>query len=119
MVIIAESGATKTAWKSIDDMGNVRSVKTGGMSPTCLDHDHIQSLIREAIPLLNPLGTRVDTVHFYGAGLVSDEVAAPIRAALDIWCPFAEMTCSLRRWYRCGRDHGHGFEQLPVLRRRA
>lgn len=91
MIIIAESGATKTAWKSIDDMGHVRSVKTGGMSPTCLDHDHIQSLVREAIPLLNPLGTRVNTVHFYGAGLVSDEVAAPIRTALDMWCPFAEM----------------------------
>ena len=91
MIIIAESGATKTAWKSVDDHGHVRSVKTGGMSPTCLDPEHIQSVVREAIPLLNPVGSHVDAVYFYGAGLVSEEVAAPIRYALEMWCPFAQM----------------------------
>lgn len=91
MIIIAESGATKTAWRSVDEDGTVRSVETGGMSPTCLDAEHVQSLVRQAVPELNPQGKNVETVYFYGAGLVSEAAAAPIREALGVWCPFARM----------------------------
>lgn len=91
MKIIVESGATKTAWRAVCVDGTVRQVQTAGLSPTCLDPEHISSLIREAVPALNPKGEQVEKVFFYGAGLVSEESAAPVRECLEMWCPFAEI----------------------------
>lgn len=91
MKIIVESGATKTAWRSVGDDGVVTSVQTEGLSPICLDSENISAIVRKAVPELNPEGKRVDEIFFYGAGLVSEESSAPMRSCLEIWCPFAEI----------------------------
>lgn len=91
MKLIVESGATKTAWRAVCEDGSVRQVQTAGLSPTCLDPEHVSSLVREAVPALNPKGERVGQIFFYGAGLVSEESAAPVRECLEMWCPFAEV----------------------------
>ena len=91
MRIIVESGATKTSWRALCDDGSVRSAQTAGLSPTCLDDDHIRGIMREAMPVLNPEGKTVSQIFFYGAGLVSPEAAAPVMSALEMWCPFAQV----------------------------
>ena len=91
MTIIVESGATKTSWRALCDDGSVRSAQTAGLSPTCLDDDHIRGIMREAMPVLNPEGKTVSQIFFYGAGLVSPEAAAPVQSALEMWCPFAQV----------------------------
>lgn len=89
MKIIVESGATKTAWRAVSADGNVSEVLTEGLSPTCLDAEYISDIVRKAVPALNPEGKRVEQIIFYGAGLVSEESSAPVRACLEMWCPFA------------------------------
>lgn len=89
MFIIAESGATKTAWRAVREDGSISAVDTEGLNPTCLDAEHIGLIIRKAIPILNPDGRHIDEVFFYGAGLVNSEAAAPLAQALEIWCPMA------------------------------
>ena len=91
MKIIVESGATKTAWRAVGDDGTITSVQTEGLSPTCLDPEHMSDIVRKAVPTLNPEGKTVDEIYFYGAGLVSEESIAPVRASLEIWCPFAKV----------------------------
>lgn len=91
MIIVADSGATKTAWRSVDEDGCVRAAQTSGMNPSCLDDEGCRAIVREAVPVLNPSGESVEAVFFYGAGLVSQEAAAPIAAALEMWCPFARL----------------------------
>lgn len=91
MIIVADSGATKTAWRAISADGNVRPVQTGGMSPTCLEAEHFISVVRDAIPALNPEGAHVEDIYFYGAGLVGEDTTAPVRSALEMWCPFARI----------------------------
>lgn len=91
MKLIVESGATKTSWRAICDDGSVRCVQTEGLSPTCLDLEHTQSIVRKAVPQLNPEGKHVDEVFFYGAGLVSPESTAPLAMALEMWCPMAQV----------------------------
>ncbi len=91
MKIIVESGATKTAWTSVSVDGKVSEVLTEGLSPTCLDAEYISDIVRKAVPALNPEGKRVEQIVFYGAGLVSEESAAPVRACLEMWCPFASV----------------------------
>ena len=91
MFIVVESGATKTAWRAVCDDGSVRAVQTAGLSPTCLDLEHTQEIVRKAIPELNPEGKHVDEIFFYGAGLVSPQSCAPIEEALQMWCPLANV----------------------------
>ena len=91
MFIVIESGATKTAWRAIGDDGSVRAVETAGLSPTCLDVEHTQDIIRQAIPQLNPEGRLIDQIFFYGAGLVSPESCTPIEGMLQMWCPMASV----------------------------
>lgn len=91
MIIVVDSGATKTAWRSVDADGCVRQAQTAGMNPSCLDEEGCRVLVREAVPALNPKGEGVDAVYFYGAGLVSEDAATPVRAALEMWCPFAQV----------------------------
>ena len=44
MKLIIESGATKTSWRAICDDGSVYGVQTEGLSPTCLDVEHMQGV---------------------------------------------------------------------------
>lgn len=91
MKLIVESGATKTSWRAICDDGSVRCVQTEGLSPTCLNLEHTQDIVRKAVPELNPEGRHIDEIFFYGAGLVSPESSAPLAMALEMWCPMAQV----------------------------
>ena len=91
MKIIVESGATKTAWRSVADDGAVIQVLTEGLSPTCLDSEYIGDIVRKAVPALNPEGKTVEEVVFYGAGLVSEDSCVPVRDCLEMWCPLAKV----------------------------
>ena len=48
MFIVVESGATKTAWRAVGNDGSVRAAETAGLSPTCLDLEHTQEIVRKA-----------------------------------------------------------------------
>lgn len=91
MIIIAESGATKTDWRSLHKDGSVTSVQTEGLNPMVMSHEEMNRVVGTAIPVVNPSGIRVGQVFFYGAGLVSPESIASVTSILEMWCPFAEM----------------------------
>ena len=91
MFITVESGATKTAWRAVYEDGSVLSAQTAGLSPTCLDPEHSQEIVRKAIPAINPKGRSVEEIYFYGAGLVSRESCAALEEALQMWCPMASV----------------------------
>ena len=91
MKIIAESGATKTDWRLITDDGQVIEASSAGLNPSVLDAEQIREIIAPVMPVLNPDGKAVHEIYFYGAGLVSAAVAAPLADVLSMWYPFAEM----------------------------
>ena len=72
MIIVAESGATKTDWRSVSEDGSVISVQTAGLNPMTMSYEALRQVVASAVPVLNPEGGRVDNIYFYGAGLVSD-----------------------------------------------
>ncbi len=92
MKIIVESGATKTAWRSVDKDGAVIKAQSAGLNPSCIDHEELRDVARSIIPALNPEGKSVEDIFFYGAGLVSKETFAPIRVCLEMWCPMASIS---------------------------
>lgn len=77
MIIIAESGATKTDWRSISDEGKSFSMKTPGMNVATAESSFIENVLKEAVTGLNPSGETVREIHFYAAGLISDGKQVP------------------------------------------
>ncbi len=70
MIIIVESGATKTDWCSVSESGKVSNVKTGGMNFAVMPAEAISEIVAEATANLNLGNETVTQVHFYAAGLI-------------------------------------------------
>lgn len=97
MIIIVESGATKTDWCAVAADGSVIPVRTAGMNIATMPIEAIKAIINEAAPQLNPNGEKVTGLHYYAAGLIIPEgekippVAKNLDASLKEYFPDAEM----------------------------
>jgi N-acetylglucosamine kinase-like BadF-type ATPase len=81
MLLIADSGSTKTDWRGVDEDGNqIISVITEGLNPFFLSKEKIASTIREKIL---PMVSNVEKVFFYGAGCGPPVKANLVKEALD------------------------------------
>ena len=82
MLLIADSGSTKTDWRLVDDEGTaVAKVKTEGLNPYFLTTRQIAEIIEERVL---PHVSNVDKVFFYGAGCGAEKKAAQIKDALAV-----------------------------------
>jgi glucosamine kinase len=81
MLLIADSGSTKTDWRLVDEDGkSVASVITEGLNPYFLSKEKIAATIQEKV--LPSLKT-VEKVFFYGAGCGLPVKANVVKDALD------------------------------------
>ena len=75
MIVIAESGATKTDWRFIsENSSEVSELKTEGMNISCFDYDAIHSSLKEAKSWINklPFNEEVKSIYFFAAGLINN-----------------------------------------------
>ena len=76
MILIVESGATKTDWCLADAGRKPVSVKTAGMNLSTMPFDAVKTVVQEAVEAFRRAGAvsgKVDEVHFYAAGLLVKE----------------------------------------------
>lgn len=73
MIVIADSGSTKTDWCLGNTKTNSRTVRTGGINPFHQSVDEIKEVI--ASTLTPQLGdtTEFTTIYFYGAGCIPEK----------------------------------------------
>ncbi len=72
MLLIADSGSTKVDWRTINSDGSVKEVTTAGINPYFQTEE---SIVNELQQKLFPyVGTSVDEIHFYGAGVSPEKV---------------------------------------------
>ncbi len=82
MILIADSGSTKTNWCSISSEGKKEFYTTDGINPYFRTReDIVKELKFKLVPKLN--GT-VKKIWFYGAGIINTEVGKPVLEALSI-----------------------------------
>ena len=76
MILVVEAGATSTRWRAIGADGRVAKAHTGGVNVATIARAVVEERIAKAVAELNPAGERLERVHFYAAGMLSDEVAS-------------------------------------------
>jgi glucosamine kinase len=82
MLLIADSGSTKTDWRLVDEDGKtVAKTKTEGLNPFFLSTPKIVSIIKERVL---PAVKEVEKVFFYGAGCGLPSKADQVKEALSV-----------------------------------
>lgn len=89
MILIADSGSTKTSWCLSDNNGCTRSFLTDGLNPFFRSTEDIANEVR--IKLLPKTGADIDRIHFYGAGVINSEKGDIVKNALHSLYPKAEI----------------------------
>ncbi len=89
MILIADSGSTKCAWKLISHTGEMQSLLTSGINPFFRTSE---SIYEELLSGLFPFTTEpVEKIFFYGTGIINEEKAGVIRSALRQFYPSANI----------------------------
>ena len=90
MILIADCGSTKTDWCLLDCGEIKKRIFTGGMNAVMLTGEEISGRI--ASELMPQLGDEpIDSVLFYGAGCLAEEVCDNVRRAIAHNIPSARL----------------------------
>ncbi len=79
-ILIAESGSTKTDWCLIEN-GKKKNFQTQGINPFFLQENEIISIFKSELKI-NLSKTKIDEIHFYGAGINSEDKKKIIERSL-------------------------------------
>lgn len=115
MKIICESGATKADWRVIEGSGlageakQLARVLTGGMNVSTMERSVVEAIILEAAGKL-PAGP-YESVHFYTAGVITDDIRIWLEAALidSFGTPEVEVQTDLVAAARAACGHAPGI----------
>ncbi|MBD8487919.1 N-acetylglucosamine kinase [Echinicola sp. CAU 1574] len=81
MLLIADSGSTKTDWRLVDEEGKtINSVQCKGLNPYFLTEAEIAKIIKNEV---TPIASEVDKVIFYGAGCGLPVKVEQVKSAIE------------------------------------
>lgn len=80
MILVADSGSTKTDWALIDNDQCIYNVQTKGMNPFFQTEKQIEEEIKLSLLSHIPEGATVEAVYFYGAGCTLEKAPLVERA---------------------------------------
>jgi len=110
MILIADSGSTKTSWCLSENGRSIQTVQTSGINPYFQSNKEISERIeQELFPQLEVDKNDIKSVYFYGAGCTFDKVDV-VKGAIDsvMDAPDIEVNSDLLAAARgvCGRNAG-------------
>jgi N-acetylglucosamine kinase-like BadF-type ATPase len=89
MILIADSGSTKTDWRMIDAQGNVEQAKTMGFNPYQTTEEEIYKEIQEKLE--NKFSVKPGSIFFYGSGCAAPGNKAMVKRAVARVFPESEI----------------------------
>jgi glucosamine kinase len=89
MILVADSGSSKTDWLLSAPGQENRALKSAGVNPYFLTEKEITKILQEQVPDMIALGDEITEIYFFGAGcsspdrheIVSNAISAVISAA--------------------------------------
>lgn len=113
MILIADSGSTKTDWRLIDREGNIHQAQTIGLNPYFVTDEKILETLQVG-PVKLFTATEVRQVYFYGSGVSNSQQQERLERILKFVYSLAEVHVEhdLLGAARalCGHDSG-----IPVI----
>lgn len=88
MILIADSGSTKTDWRVIDHAGEGLKLSTPGINPFYQTTEEIVSILKESG---FEVQSQVSNVFFYGAGCAFEEKNKVVAEAIASFLPESEI----------------------------
>jgi glucosamine kinase len=80
MILIADSGSTKTDWRLISHTGRITQARTIGLNPY---YQNTNSIINELEVHIQPLvDEEISDIYFYGTGCAGEQALSTVRNAL-------------------------------------
>jgi len=89
MIILAESGSSKTDWCFIQDGVVVIQVSTIGLNPYFVDASGIAATIKEYVLPALELSQTINNIYFYGAGCSTGRMCEIVNQGLAVHFPKA------------------------------
>lgn len=92
MILIVDSGSTKSDWLAVDSNGNklMEKVRTKGLNPAILSEKKLYKTIRKSDDLITNSG-KVTHVFFYGAGCGTENPRMLLKGVLEDIFPNAHV----------------------------
>lgn len=107
VILIADSGTTKTDWCIIKSGHVVKMIQTKGLNPYFQSYEEIADEVKNA--LIPQIDCIIDKIYFYGAGCVFDK-ADVMRRAISSRMPYSVITIYsdllAAAHSTCGREEG-------------
>lgn len=85
MILIADSGSTKTEWVLLNGKQTVKEVYTQGINPYFQEQEQVATIIREELlPSLTSIDTTdIKQIFYYGAGCSTPDKCATVQKPLE------------------------------------
>ncbi|MBR1516860.1 MAG: ATPase [Bacteroidales bacterium] len=112
MIVIADSGSTKTSWRLCDHGGMVAVAESVGLNPHDVDAVSFRSVLQEVAPRM---GTGVLQVFFYGAGCGSKESKQYVEGLLAEFFAGANVTVESDLLGACRAVLGEGEGVVGIV----
>ena len=91
MILIADSGGSKTDWRLILKNGNIDQASTAGFNPYYQPIEDLKRNVQEILIPIVPDNDVVDQIYFYGAGVSSVKNQLTIKSAFLEFFPQAQI----------------------------
>lgn len=89
MILIADSGSTKTEWREVAETGNGKSYISSGINPFFINREDITTMLEKEIPELSRAG--VSKLFFYCTGVSNASKVEIVKGALASFFDIEEL----------------------------
>ena len=91
MIIIADSGGSKTDWRLVLKNGEISQASSPGFNPYYQPIEDLRNIIEGILHPLMPDTDPVERIYFYGAGVSSEKNQLTIKSAFLQYFPEAHI----------------------------
>jgi len=91
MILIADSGGSKTDWRLVLQSGSIEQASSPGFNPYYQPIEDLKGIVQNILLPKIPQGDRVNEIYFYGAGVSSEKNQLTIKSAFLDFFPSARI----------------------------
>ncbi len=91
MILIADSGGSKTDWRLVLKNGNIEQASSPGFNPYYQPIEDLKGIVQDILLPKIPPAEKVEEIYFYGAGVSSEKNQLTIKDAFLDFFPSAQI----------------------------